>query len=448
LTAQRDVTWGAVVVDDASDEGAAEVLRRAVATLGTRATFVRQRRRVGLLANTALAVRGVCDDRESIVVLLDLDDALGAADALATVARAHACGADVTVGSMVRTDKEVAYAVDFTDPRGCRGGNVWQHLRSFRKALFDRIELSDLKLDGAWIDPPSDWAMMVPIVEMASKPVWIRRPLYLHEPSGPRTAEARAEREAMIARILARPSYRSAARAERFRPRALPVLCHHRVADEDAGALGLYRRRGMAVSRRAFEAQMRALTRLFEPVRLSDLGAAARGERALPEQAVLVTFDDGYRDLADVALPVLERTGVPAVAFARVPGADGLPSWAPLDLLYHVLAAARSNAADLPSAEAREVLLTLPFAEQVASVLSIARRLGVEVADLRREDLYLREDALRDLPVAGLRHPLVLAAERHDGRGCRMRCRWARLAAFDESGRYDPARTQGPGVLP
>jgi peptidoglycan/xylan/chitin deacetylase (PgdA/CDA1 family) len=35
----------------------------------------------------------------------------------------------------------------------------------------------------------------------------------------------------------------------------------------------------------------------------------------LPEPAVLLTFDDGYRSLRDVALPVLRRFGYPAVLF-------------------------------------------------------------------------------------------------------------------------------------
>ena len=48
-------------------------------------------------------------------------------------------GADVTVGSMLRTDKDTRYPVDLGDPRGARGGNVWQHLRSFKKRLFDAI---------------------------------------------------------------------------------------------------------------------------------------------------------------------------------------------------------------------------------------------------------------------------------------------------------------------
>ena len=402
LAAQRDVVCGAVIIDDASTNGADEVLHRAAAALGPRVTYVRRRRRAGLLANTAMAVRDICSRRDSIIVLVDLDDALGPRDALATVQAAHAAGADMTVGSMVRTDKDIAYAVDFTDPRGQRGGNVWQHLRTFRKALFDRLEIADLKLDGAWVDLANDWAMMVPLVEMAARPVWIPRPLYLHEPSDARTAEAREERESIIARTLARPSYRSSARAERLRPRALTVLCYHRIVDAHDGAAGVYRQRGMAISRRAFEAQMRAISRRFEPVSLGDVAVAARNERSLPERPVLVTFDDGYRDLVDVALPILDRAGVPAAAFARVPAHAGLPSWAPLDLLYHVLAAARADMAKELSPAARERLLALSPAEQIEHVLTVARRLDIDASAFRREDLYLNAASFRALPAAGV----------------------------------------------
>src|SRR5262249_31210370 len=90
LAAQRGAPWGAVVVDDASDNGAHEVLSRAVSALAPRVTYLRRRRRAGLLANTALAVREICTNSDSAIVLLDLDDALGTTDALETIAAAHA----------------------------------------------------------------------------------------------------------------------------------------------------------------------------------------------------------------------------------------------------------------------------------------------------------------------------------------------------------------------
>src|SRR5262249_49012701 len=39
---------------------------------------------------------------------------------------------------------------------------------------------------------------------------------------------------------------------------------------------------------------------------------------ALPDKAVLITFDDGYRDTLENALPVLQKHGHPAVAFIPV----------------------------------------------------------------------------------------------------------------------------------
>jgi len=41
-------------------------------------------------------------------------------------------------------------------------------------------------------------------------------------------------------------------------------------------------------------------------------------EKPLPEKAVLITFDDGYRDTLENALPVLQKHGYPAVAFIPV----------------------------------------------------------------------------------------------------------------------------------
>ena len=41
-----------------------------------------------------------------------------------------------------------------------------------------------------------------------------------------------------------------------------------------------------------------------------------RGEAGVPRKAVLLTFDDCYRDLLEIAAPVLKARGIPAIAFA------------------------------------------------------------------------------------------------------------------------------------
>lgn len=52
----------------------------------------------------------------------------------------------------------------------------------------------------------------------------------------------------------------------------------------------------------------------FTPVSVDDLLAAERGERPLPDKAVLLTFDDGRRSLYTHVLPLLKLFHYPAVA--------------------------------------------------------------------------------------------------------------------------------------
>jgi len=208
LLARESADWGAVVIDDASTNGFGEYAEMLFAPFADRVTVLRNRRRRGLLFNTWNAITNFCADPESVIITLDADDALIEPNGLNKVGEEYEEGADVTVGSMLRLDKEAHYPADFDNPRS-RGSNVWQHLRTFKKYLFDSIALEDLKLDGEWIDLANDWAFMVPIIEMASNPRYIPEPLYLYEPAAPKSAEVRKRRDSIIARILENPPYRN-----------------------------------------------------------------------------------------------------------------------------------------------------------------------------------------------------------------------------------------------
>ena len=203
MTRQKGPRWGAVIFDDASGPEFAEHFEVACQPLGERCTVIRNRLRRGLLANMATAIRTICADADAVIVTLDADDALIGDRVLERLAVEYRRGADVTVGSMLRTDKAADYPVCFERPRGRRGGNVWQHLRSFRKGLFDAIPDESLRLDGDYAELASDWAFMLPIVEMAQNPVHIPDPLYLYEPSGTGKGAGRAAREEAICRIVA-----------------------------------------------------------------------------------------------------------------------------------------------------------------------------------------------------------------------------------------------------
>lgn len=90
--------------------------------------------------------------------------------------------------------------------------------------------------------------------------------------------------------------------------RAFVALCYHDVQDvvDDPD--------GMAVSRDNLVAQFSWLRENgYTPVSIDALLAAQRGERPLPDKAVLLTFDDGYTSFYTKVFPLLKAFNYPAV---------------------------------------------------------------------------------------------------------------------------------------
>jgi len=107
-----------------------------------------------------------------------------------------------------------------------------------------------------------------------------------------------------------------------FAPRLL-VLCYHGACEE---APDVQDPDGMRVPLRVFEEQLDFLVGHYRPVSLDQVRAHAHADASLPPGAVLVTFDDGYRNVARHALPLLRARGVPCVLFP-VPGAVEAGGW-------------------------------------------------------------------------------------------------------------------------
>lgn len=66
---------------------------------------------------------------------------------------------------------------------------------------------------------------------------------------------------------------------------------------------------------RSLDRQMAMVRRLGTPITLSELRDALRRKRPLPFRPLLVTFDDGYRDNFELALPILLRHKIKATFF-------------------------------------------------------------------------------------------------------------------------------------
>ncbi|MDB3935678.1 glycosyltransferase [Granulosicoccus sp.] len=207
IDAQTLDGFGLVVVEDGGTRTAADIVRHTFEhqSLTTLMTLPDRR---GVLANLVMVVRHMLPNPDTVVVQVDLDDALLGSDVLAKVLTTFESGHDLAIGGMRRTDKAHCAQPSFYNPRANRGGDVWQHLRAFRRSLFDQIPDSVLRDDdGSYFDLGSDWALMIALAELSKLPCALDGTLYLHEPSGHgKHGLGREEREAIIGRILARPS--------------------------------------------------------------------------------------------------------------------------------------------------------------------------------------------------------------------------------------------------
>ncbi len=162
-----------------------------------------------------------------------------------------------------------------------------------------------------------------------------------------------------------------------------------------------------------FERRMRWLCSRF---RMLQLGEAVQrlARRSLPARAMCVTFDDGYADNLTVALPIMQRLGIPFTVFVCTGVLDGGARWN--DRVIEAVRAARGQSlalgwlglGDLPvDAQAArrhalglilERLKYLPPAPRLACVQRLEDECGVR----GHPSLMLDTAQLRRLAAAGV----------------------------------------------
>ncbi|HTZ04201.1 MAG TPA: polysaccharide deacetylase family protein [Gaiellaceae bacterium] len=125
-----------------------------------------------------------------------------------------------------------------------------------------------------------------------------------------------------IAASLALPS--PAPASPSAAPLAVPILMYHRI-DHLRPGLPLMTRR-LTVDPDDFARQMEWLhVHGYHTLTQEQLLAAATADGGLPPRPILITFDDGYRDVLGKAAPVLARLKMHATAYVisgRLHGAD------------------------------------------------------------------------------------------------------------------------------
>jgi peptidoglycan/xylan/chitin deacetylase (PgdA/CDA1 family) len=151
--------------------------------------------------------------------------------------------------------------------------------------------------------------------------------------------------------------------------RRLTVLCFHRVLDQ-ADPRSLEADREWTVTVDHLAACLAFAKRHYDVIALGDLLAARRRSAPLPSRPLLLTFDDGWADNEEHALPALKAARVPAVIFVS---GDAVGRTAPFwrealraawqggridDAVWHALWASPSHAAPRRDEAALEELIT------------------------------------------------------------------------------------------
>ncbi len=154
---------------------------------------------------------------------------------------------------------------------------------------------------------------------------------------------------------------------------ALLVINYHRIGD---GAAGGYDTGLVEATADEFDAQVGFLKRRFRVVDLAEAQEIAARPGDLRYPAVLLTFDDGYRDNHDIALPILRSHGVRA-AFFLATGLVGTPHITWWDQIAYMLRGTRRTTIRVEYPEVATWDLSRVGLEQaIQEVLRLGKRPG------------------------------------------------------------------------
>jgi peptidoglycan/xylan/chitin deacetylase (PgdA/CDA1 family) len=196
------------------------------------------------------------------------------------------------------------------------------------------------------------------------------------------------------------------------------VINYHRVV-EDFASSAKNSLHSMLVSQAMLEQHLDWIGRRYRFISLDELGARLEASDGREDPVAAITFDDGYRDFYENALPVLKRKGVPAAVFV-VTDLVGTKRMQIHDRLHLLLA--RQTKPDIgvptPFQATRALLESLPQAE----VQKVIHALEPEVPiaeDILRPFYSLTWEMLAEMCRAGITigsHTLTHALLTHESR--------------------------------
>ncbi len=183
-----------------------------------------------------------------------------------------------------------------------------------------------------------------------------------------------------------------------------------------------------------FESMLAPLRDAFAVLPLAD-AVRRLGDGTLPPSALAITFDDGYADNEQVALPILQRLGLPATFFVATGFVDGGRMWN--DTVVEAVRRTRRDRLDVDDLglgvhdlstpvlrrAAIDRLLPqvkyLPPRERLERVEAIAARCGAALpADLMMTTAQVRSLHRAGMTIGGhtVNHPILCSVDDADAR--------------------------------
>jgi peptidoglycan/xylan/chitin deacetylase (PgdA/CDA1 family) len=153
---------------------------------------------------------------------------------------------------------------------------------------------------------------------------------------------------------------------------SLTVLMFHRVLPANSEALAQSERE-FAFSLDGFQETLDFVSRHYNVVNLTQVKAVIDGRGRLPDCSLLITFDDGWRDTVEYALPELKKRGFPALLFLATEVIDlDQPRWWQ-DAAVAVLA---------DPATAPKLLTALGMSEDAMTQLGFSQHVAAKLAGM------------------------------------------------------------------
>jgi peptidoglycan/xylan/chitin deacetylase (PgdA/CDA1 family) len=202
------------------------------------------------------------------------------------------------------------------------------------------------------------------------------------------------------------------------RSKGLRILAYHRILDDDLSSFA-FDEALISARRDDFREQMKFVRRNFDVISFEDLHRCEMEEREWPRRALIITFDDGYRDNYTNAFPVLKEFHLPATIFLTTGhiGEARLFWWDRVAyLIKHtsrqsvVFADLSSAPFDLSSARARRqsIARVLWWLKQVQEETrnrfldSLSSELDVELPGGVAEEMHLSWDEVKEMARSGI----------------------------------------------